>query len=235
MYKWVGGITPRFPLTTVFPEPVNKMTTPPSSWSRLRLDFINSMGEREKDGLDGDLNVAKYVPPSSQREYWTEAKIQELCSSCRVSADIPIIRESYIQVLSILVSISSDAYPMIHHIDTFISHRQDDTGLPWPPGQRRAIFDETQDPIFAEFLDKQWKFCPVTMDSGGSNRMSNRKLDRKQVLPVTRERSCGTHNSPRESELIKMDIHSEAKFTSQGSQLVVSVPILPLIAIFHNR
>lgn len=211
------------------------MTPHQSTWSRLRLEFIQSMQERAKDGLNGDFKVTQYIPLSSQRQYWTEIRIQDLCNSCGVSAEIPIIREGYVQVLSILISISTDERPMIHYINIFISNGQDDAGLPWPSGNRHPIFDGTDRPMLLKFMDEQWKFCPVTMYSTGSHRMSNRRLDRRQVLPVNKDDSFVTHKQPREAELIKMDIHSEATSTSQHTHQGVSIPILPLIATCYNN
>lgn len=192
------------------------------------------MTAKAEKGLDGDLKAAEYVPSYVQREYWNDKKIQELCNSCGVSAETLIIRGGYVQILSILVSISTSENPMIHHINTFITHVQDDATLPLPPGPR-AVFDKIQDPIFMErFLDNQWRFCPVIMDSDNSHRMSNRELDRKQVFPVTRDDSFGTDKQPREAELMKMDIHPEAKSTPQNSPLAVSIPILPIELMFNN-
>lgn len=147
---------------------------------------INLYIEGEKcHGEDGLRKPCDFVPRKAILDFdWTGSKIIDairLESPVASIPDVEEIREKYLTVFSILVSLSRP-----QDIGLFMQFQVLDNTLPltaiptdWPRASSPS--DEYSIIHLQSFMESQWKFCPFILD-----RHHQVRLPERQILPITR-------------------------------------------------
>jgi hypothetical protein len=131
------------------------------------------------------------------RSYLTTERLRRLLLSVGSSDTYEdAVRKRYTAVFSILLSINKGIY-----LATFVQHdHMSDRGLPfltchaWP---------EASKPIFDEFYEAQWKFCPKQLVFG---ELHDTWLHKNTVLPFKKKVVC---NNGVDSTIFKVELFEE--------------------------
>jgi hypothetical protein len=179
-------------------------------------EFQKFVYDSSQQGLDCAGNVVEYIPISLQRDFWVPHKIRELLSCEHIILDFRNIRDSYVQVLSILAAISSRQESRLDYLRDITQHGRDDPTLPWDEAPRGIFVGSDGERAFTDFREAQWKFCPVRLvpldPLQRYQRMWDRKLDRRCIFPISRdEERIGGDRPAKEAnvELMKVNMVHE--------------------------
>lgn len=144
--------------------------------------FIQGL-EREYRGRNGNGKPLPYAPYARLRGYWTPAKVDEVCNSYRphLPSRYNAIKNHSLLIFSILVYISET-----HRFEAFVTNGITDEWLPLTevPSALDAPIYEVLFRGSRKFLQEQWRFCPLLIDSA---RLLDRQLPPEQILPFANE------------------------------------------------
>jgi hypothetical protein len=171
----------------------------------LSHQFGGHLLERKETGLTCEGNVAIFYTYTDLREFWTLDRISTVRRQAGIDTHAKDIRDRYLLVLSILVSISTKVDQSLNSFELFVSNRQDDSTLPWPAAPA-SLKDDTRidDNLLEAFWHAQWPFCPVLMDPGSC--LSDTKLLRHQIFPFTDKKMMGDSRLNREATMCNMGV-----------------------------
>ncbi|TEA14982.1 hypothetical protein C8034_v002826 [Colletotrichum sidae] len=176
---------------------------------KIVADFqyhIDSFVENNKCfGLNGHDEKREFVPTVALTEFWTREKITTvLCSPkdmIKQSADT--IFKHYLISFSVLVlNLNAES------INLFIQEDLRDTQLPLP-SVPEVYSDSASCGVFEEFIKRQWKFCPMSLDCGSSPKPSRRNLLPQRILPIVAKEKLNPEadEDGEQAVLFKVDLH----------------------------
>lgn len=125
-----------------------------------------------------DKPSEKFVPYACLEDIWTDARLEKFVHLVHPGFDrvlIPLVKESLLRTLSILVYISWPDWPLFGAI--FVHHRN-------AYGERDRLDDRVTrytletltvflNPICADrFLAERWTFCPIVLEEGKTQQFS---------------------------------------------------------------
>lgn len=160
----------------------------------LRVSFQQWIKCVQRDGIDGRLEVQKYVPAKQLKIYWSEESLRQIMESIVPNGPVQFARITgrYLKVFSTLVFIGKP-----EHIGLFLKQGIGDNMLPLDrlPTSWHGDLDR--------FLVEQWQFCPWDFTIQESDM---RELYTQQILPVryTEPPMTGQHD-PTEVRVMKLD------------------------------
>ena len=162
----------------------------------LHVSFRQWIKSVHRDGINGRLEVQKYVPARELKKYWSEENVRQVIES--IIPNIPVQFETitgrYLKVFSTLVFIDQP-----EHIRLFLKQGIGDNKLPLDS------LPDTWNGVVDKFLVEQWQFCPWDFIIQESDM---RELYTRQILPVryTKLPMTGQHDL---TEVRVVELYSE--------------------------
>ncbi|KAI8625923.1 kinase-like domain-containing protein [Xylariaceae sp. FL1651] len=165
--------------------------------------FSEWVQQNLEQGIDGTGEQKPYVPYSKLEYYWTHSRVANILGPYDRDVDIDSIRSRFLQVLSILASITGPSNRRTEYLVLFYKANIDDGSLPLrSPNRDRtsnsiqsfqgipAPFHDTLDAyqVSQQFAEFQWKFLPLQFkpSEGIIDRIyPPRALDPRHIIPVT--------------------------------------------------
>ncbi|CCT63252.1 uncharacterized protein FFUJ_00122 [Fusarium fujikuroi IMI 58289] len=168
-----------------------------SSWEKPSsiTKFRKWVMQNQRIGLNGFEQTATYVSVSSLKDYWTNARIQEVLELCLIEADIEQIAERFLRTFSLLVQIGRH-----RDIKIFLDRDFDDETFASPGLAQGRL------PDFSDIFEKHWSFFPVEFKSHLTQRQ---ELLSRQILPIKYYELFKKGNRRSESALAKVQIESD--------------------------
>ncbi|VTT84000.1 unnamed protein product [Fusarium fujikuroi] len=168
-----------------------------SSWEKPNsiTKFRKWVMQNQRIGLNGFEQTATYVSVSSLKDYWTNARIQEVLELCLIEADIEQIAERFLRTFSLLVQIGRH-----RDIKIFLDRDFDDETFASPGLAQGRL------PDFSDIFEKHWSFFPVEFKSHLTQRQ---ELLSRQILPIKYYELFKKGNRRSESALAKVQIESD--------------------------
>ncbi|KAI0202364.1 kinase-like domain-containing protein [Astrocystis sublimbata] len=150
--------------------------------------------DNQEEGIDGEHKQQAYIPCDVLETYGDHDRIKSfLDPEIRRNIPIELIRNQYLKVFFILVSISTSSDRHTGLIELFIHHRFDDSRLPITSRQEPGLDDSPFPPhsggqhAWEAFIDQQWRLMPLQIiDTAGYGINAThecRQLDVRHILP----------------------------------------------------
>lgn len=180
--------------------------------------FRYHVQENRVTGWEAQGSQAYYIPISKLRDYWTRSRLLEVVQVTDCQVPIDHIQNQYLRTFSILVWISRTGQPYLHYLDLFNRHERGDTSLPLQERPNFLPNANDADDLWTSFHRHQWMFCPVAL---GPQRLHDRKLHRKQILPLQIVKRLGhvKDGKPAKVELAKLQPPKELNLSNRVSPL----------------
>jgi hypothetical protein len=143
------------------PDELGEFATRLDDWTVLAQDPFSPADSRP------------YIAVHMLRSYLTDEQLRKLLRwVTRPLSQLGVIRDNYLIVFAILLSIDKGTY--IGHFvlyDQFVDSRLPFDDCEWPPGC---------EPARREFVDAQWRFCAKSFERG---RLNDTMIPPQMVLP----------------------------------------------------
>ncbi|KAF5512762.1 putative serine/threonine-protein kinase [Colletotrichum aenigma] len=160
-------------------------------------------------GNSAERDHVEFMPQIELGRFWTIEKIEDvLCSKEPHILDTgQEIREHYLVVFSVLTFMARH-----QDISVFIRYNVDDSGLPLLATPTAASESSSDREVFERFQKSQWKFCPLTLNMGRSERKpSKRELSPFHIIPVSKTERISPRESGRRDDICldKVTLHEQ--------------------------
>ncbi|OTB01839.1 hypothetical protein M426DRAFT_210717 [Hypoxylon sp. CI-4A] len=164
------------------------------------ISFAKWTDSFKRKGEDGDGNIVEFVSPSDLKAHWSWKAVRDILKDFReVNAKVEIILRAYIRVFSILVSIGH-----VDYLAEFMEYGLSDERLPLEHRPPRWPESKSMNEVFDEFLECQWKFCPLKVTR---HTLVGQRLHSRHILPIASKKPLRELHG--DSEVIRVEFHPD--------------------------